>query len=124
VVTHPFFKVPSLDLPTLEEVLRLGRMPEFGYCTISPAWQYSSPDKVVQAIKRVEASRCLPVSDTGQCHNPLPSEALRIFAQTLFERGIAEADIHVMIRRNASDLLDMAASLADPCGHAGPPDLT
>jgi len=79
VVTHPFFKVPSLDLPTLEEVVRLGGMPEYGYCTISPAWQYASPDKMVQAIKRVGASRCLLVSDTGQRHNPLPSEALRIF---------------------------------------------
>src|SRR6266496_4560009 len=29
VVTHPFFKVPNLDLPTLEEVVRLGGMPEF-----------------------------------------------------------------------------------------------
>jgi hypothetical protein len=90
VVTHPFFKVPSLDLPTLEEIVRLGGMPEFGYCTISPAWQYASPDKVVQAIKMVGASRCMLASDTGQRHNPLPSEALRIFAQTLFERGIAE----------------------------------
>ena len=90
----PLLQVPSLDLPTLEEVVRLGGMPEFGYCTISPAWQYASPDKVVQAIKLVGASRCMLVSDTGQRHNPLPSEALRIFAQTLFERGITEEDIH------------------------------
>jgi hypothetical protein len=138
VVTHPFFKVPSLDLPTLEEIVRLGGMPEFGYCTISPAWQYASPDKVVQAIKLVGASRCMLVSDTGQRHNPLPSEALRIFAQTLFERGIAEEDIYTMIRHNPNNLLDVdaapglpddvpatwAAALADPCGHAGPPGTT
>ena len=136
VVTHPFFKVPSLDLSTLEEIVRLGGMPEFGYCTISPAWQRASADKVVQAIKLVGASRCMLVSDTGQRHNPLPSEALRIFAQTLFERGIAEEDIHTMIRHNPNDLLDVdaaaglpddvtatwAAALADPCGHADPPD--
>jgi len=69
VVTHPFFKVPSLDLPTPEEIVHLGGIPEFGYCTISPAWQYASPDKVVQAIKLVGASRCMLVSDTGQRHN-------------------------------------------------------
>jgi hypothetical protein len=129
VVTHPFFKVPNLDLPTLEEIVRLGGMPEFGYCTISPAWQYASPEKIVQAIKTVGASRCLLVSDTGQRHNPLPSEALRIFAQTLFEKGVSEQDIEQLIVRNPADLLEVdaapptindqartwAAALHDPC---------
>ena len=107
VVTHPFFKVPNLDIPTLEEVVRLGGMPEFGYCTVSPAWQYASPNKVVEAIARVGASRCLLVSDTGQRHNPLPSEALRIFSQTLYEKGVSEDDVLTMISRNPADLLEL-----------------
>jgi hypothetical protein len=107
VVTHPFFKVPNLDMPTLEEVVRLGGMPEFGYCTVSPAWQYASPNKVAEAIGRVGASRCLLVSDTGQRHNPLPSEALRVFSQTLFEKGVSEGDIHTMIGHNPQDLLEL-----------------
>jgi hypothetical protein len=115
VVTHPFFKVPNLDIPTLEEIVRLGGMPEFGYCTVSPAWQYASPDKVVEAVGRVGASRCLLVSDTGQRHNPLPSEALRIFAQTVYEKGIAEDDVLTMISRNPADLIevDSAPELID-----------
>jgi hypothetical protein len=44
-VTQPFDKVPNLDLPTLEEVVRLGGMPEFGYFTVSPTAQFASPDK-------------------------------------------------------------------------------
>jgi hypothetical protein len=123
VVTHPFFKVPNLDLDTVEEVARLGAMPEFGYCTISPAWQYAAPEKIVAAIGRVGASRCLLVSDTGQRHNPMPSEALRVFAQTVFEKGVSEQDVLTMIGRNPGDLLDLdhAAApprpldLADPC---------
>lgn len=107
VVTHPFFKVPSLDLDTIEELGRLGAMPEFGYCTVSPAWQYAAPEKIVEAVRRVGASRCLLVSDTGQRHNPLPSEALRVFAQTVFEKGVAEADVNRMISRNPYDLLDL-----------------
>src|SRR6185295_18176550 len=82
VVTHPFFKVPNLDLDTIEELVRLGAMPEFGYCTVSPAWQYAAPEKIAAAVARVGASRCLLVSDTGQRHNPMPDEALRIFGQT------------------------------------------
>lgn len=105
VVTHPFFKVPNLDIPTIEELVRLGAMPEFGYCTISPAWQYAAPDKIVQAISAVGASRCLLVSDTGQRHNPLPHEALRVFAQTIFEKGLSTDDIQTMISTNPANLL-------------------
>lgn len=107
VVTHPFFRVPSLDLATIEELGRLGAMPEFGYCTVSPAWQYAAPEKIVEAVRRVGASRCLLVSDTGQRHNPLPSEALRVFAQTVFEKGVAEQDVQRMIARNPYDLLEL-----------------
>ena len=107
VVTHPYFKVPNFDLDTLEEVARLGAMPEFGYCTVSPAWQYASVDKIVQSIERIGASRCLLVSDTGQRHNPMPAEALRVFAQTVFEKGIPLDAVTRMISDNPLDLLDV-----------------
>lgn len=107
VVTHPFFKVPNLDIPTIEELVRLGATPEFGYCTVSPAWQYAAPDKIVQAVRTVGASNCLLVSDTGQRHNPLPHEALRIFAQTLFEKGLSQDEITQMISKNPGNLLDI-----------------
>lgn len=109
VVTHPYFKVPNFDLDTLEEVARLGAMPEFGYCTVSPAWQYAAVEKIVHSIERIGASRCLLVSDTGQRHNPIPSEALRVFAQTIFEKGIPQADVEQMIGANPADLLDFDA---------------
>jgi hypothetical protein len=109
VVTHPYFKVPNFDLDTLEEVARLGAMPEFGYCTVSPAWQYAAVEKIVHSIERIGASRCLLVSDTGQRHNPIPSEALRVFAQTVFEKGIPQADVERMIGANPADLLDFDA---------------
>jgi hypothetical protein len=105
VVTHPFFRVPNLDLDTVAEVAAMGAYPEFGYCTVSPAWHYATPEKVAAAIARVGASRCLLVSDTGQRHNPLPPEALRVFAQTLFEKGVPEADVELMIKRNPAELL-------------------
>jgi Family of unknown function (DUF6282) len=106
LITHPFFKVPGLDLDTLEELIRLGGMAEFGYCTISPAWHYATPEQKVNAIRRIGASRSVLMSDTGQRHNPLPSEALRIFAQTLFEKGLEESDIRRMTVQNPRDLLE------------------
>jgi len=113
VVTHPYFKVPNLDLDTLEEIARMGAMPEFGYCTVSPAWRYAAVDKIAQSIERIGASRCLLVSDTGQRHNPLPSEALRIFAQTVFEKGVPLEAVTSMITDNPLDLLNLDAD-TDP----------
>jgi uncharacterized protein DUF6282 len=134
VITHPYFRVPNIDLDTLEEVARMGAMPEFGYCTVSPAWQYAAPEKIVASVERIGASRCLLVSDTGQRHNPMPSEALRIFAQTIFEKGVAMEKVLQMITVNPLQLLDVDAEfqpsqadiawarglVEDPCGI--PPD--
>jgi uncharacterized protein DUF6282 len=135
VITHPYFRVPNFDLPTLEEVARLGAMPEFGYCTVSAAWQYAAVDKIVESVSRIGASRCLLVSDTGQRHNPLPSEALRVFAQTVFEKGVPLDQVNRMITQNPMDLLDADAGwepsaeditwarglVEDPCAPQGPP---
>src|SRR6202020_665708 len=75
----------------------------------SPAWQYAAPEKIVQRVERIGASRCLLVSDTGQRHNPLPSEALRIFAQTIFEKGVPIEKVTRMITDNPLQLLDVTA---------------
>lgn len=120
VVTHPFFKVPNLDMDTVAEVARMGAYLEFGYCTVSPAWHYATPEKVAQAIDIAGSSRCLLVSDTGQRHNPLPHEALRVFAQTLFEKGVTQDKISTMIIGNQMDLLDLAATYT-PSAEAPPP---
>jgi len=112
VITHPYFRVPNIDLDTLEEAARMGAMPEFGYCTVSPAWQYAAPEKIAASVARIGASRCLLVSDTGQRHNPLPSEALRIFAQTVFEKGVPMDQVVKMITHNPMQLLDADADAA------------
>ncbi|HCO02376.1 MAG TPA: hypothetical protein DIT48_03225 [Actinobacteria bacterium] len=106
-VTHPFFKVPNLSLEELTQVVALGAYAEFGYCTISPMWGYATPKRVSEAVLAIGAERCLLVSDAGQRHNPMPAEALRIFAQSLFESGVSEEEISTMIRTNPSELLDL-----------------
>jgi Family of unknown function (DUF6282) len=107
LVTHPFFKVPNLDLETLRHLTGLGAIAEFGYCTISPMWAYASPKRVAEAVQALGAQHCVLVSDTGQRHNPLPAEALRVFAQSLFESGLDEEAVYTMIQKNPTQLLDI-----------------
>lgn len=114
VITHPYFRVPSLDIEQVVELVGMGAMPEFAYCTVSPAWHYATVERVAETIKRVGASRCVLVSDAGQRHNPLPVEALRVFAQTLHEKGVPETDVRTMIADNPLDLLDVDVSAPLP----------
>jgi hypothetical protein len=82
-------------------------------------WGYANPKRIAEAVKAIGASHCLLVSDTGQRHNPMPAEALRIFAQCVHECGISQNDVTTLIRTNPAELLgidadpDPAATRAD-----------
>lgn len=125
LLTHPYFKTPGLDIEQVVELARMGATPEFGYCTVSPAWHYVTPEHVAETIKRVGASRCVLMSDVGQRHNPLPHEALRVFAQTIFEKGIAYEDVRSMIIDRPREMLglDDEPAPADEEGFAWPEEL-
>jgi len=107
LLTHPYFKVPSLDLPFIQEMVTLGVVVEFGYCTVSPMWNYASVERVAESIKVLGAEHCVIMSDAGQRHNPMPPEALRIFAQSLYEKEVNEQELELMMVVNPRRLLDL-----------------
>jgi hypothetical protein len=121
LITHPFFKVPNLDIDTLKFLASQGAYAEFGYCTVSPMWNYATLKKVADTILILGSGSCVLVSDAGQRHNPMPAEALRLFAQGIFESGVPEEDIYRMIRDNPAELLDLGpeaplAQVGEPAG--------
>ena len=105
LLTHPYFKVPDLTLQEIAELVKLGAIAEFGFCTISPMWGYASLEKVYQAIKTLGVEKCIIMSDCGQRHNPLPPEGLRIFGQCLYEKGLKEDEVKRLIVDNPKWLL-------------------
>lgn len=109
VITHPFFRTPGLDLDTLAGLVEGGVYAEFVYNTLSPMWRHTDLATVRNAITRLGAGRCLLASDGGQRHNPSPPEGLRVFAQSLFELGITQAEIDFMVRVNPRALLGLDA---------------
>jgi hypothetical protein len=107
MITHPFFRVPALDLEGLRELVDQGAYAEFGYCTVSPMWNHAPLTRVVEAINALGPERCILMSDAGQRHNPMPAEALRVFAQSVYESGISEEGVERMIKANPLDLLEL-----------------
>ncbi len=107
LITHPFFKVPSLTPEDVVELTRMGAIAEFGYCTVSPMWAYTSVKKIAETIKRVGAENCVIVSDGGQRHNPMPPEGLRIFAQCLYESGVTQQQLERLMIDTPKQLLGL-----------------
>lgn len=112
VINHPYFPVPNISLELLRELIDLGAVAEIDYCGLSPmwAWEGNSLKRMIETIKILTPRNCILVSDTGQAHNPIPAEALRILAQCLFERDISEADLRVMMIEKPAELLGVDAN--------------
>jgi len=106
-LTHPFYKTPGLTLEQIQEFVGMGATAEFGYCSVSPMWATATLGQVAEAIKTLGPENCVLMSDAGQRHNPIPPEALRIYAQSLFELGIGEEEIRTMICHNPARLLGL-----------------
>jgi hypothetical protein len=70
--------------------------------------------RVVEAINALGPERCILMSDAGQRHNPMPAEALRVFAQSVYESGISEEGVERMIKTNPLDLLELPPPPARP----------
>lgn len=107
LITHPYFKVPSFELEDVKTLTGLGAYAEFGYCTVSPMWGHAPLTKVVETIEAIGPERAVLMSDTGQRHNPMPAESLRVFAQSVHESGISEQAVERMIKQNPWELLDL-----------------
>ncbi|MEW6265102.1 MAG: DUF6282 family protein [Thermodesulfobacteriota bacterium] len=105
LLTHPFVKVPGVTIEFLQTVIPKGVIAEFGYCTISPMWADAKIDYVRDAIKTLGAGNCVIMSDTGQIHNAWPHEALRIFAQSLYEKGVTQKELETMMIANPRQLM-------------------
>ena len=109
LITHPFFRVPvgAEKLDFLKEMVSLGAIAEFGFCTVSPMWAYTTVGKVKETIEALGVENCIVMSDCGQRHNPMPHEGLRIYAQCLYEKGMPEKDVERLIKTNPGQILGL-----------------
>ena len=94
-----------MNVDFLKEMVRLGGIGEFGYCTISPMWAYVNLQFTKEVMDDIGFDNCVVMSDTGQSHNPLPPEAMWLYAQGLYEKGVSAANIEKLIVKTPKALL-------------------
>jgi hypothetical protein len=105
LVQHPSFTVPGLSADELAPLVRQGAVIELTYLNVSPLWRTSTVEEAAEALTRFGGDAVVVSSDAGQAHNPSPPEALRSFAQALYEYGVAEADLTKALRDTPRRLL-------------------
>jgi hypothetical protein len=105
LITHPFFRPPFLAIPDLVKLSREGALLEFCGGELYPIPGGESIDTFRRAIAEVGARSIVLSSDAGQPRKSLPAEVLRIFAQCLMEKGVAQEELDVMIKENPRVLL-------------------
>ena len=105
VVTHPEFVVPNLDVPTIVDLAKSGVFMEFCAVSCFPMMDAVSLDRFVELIEAATPERAVISSDSGQPWSPRPPETLRVFVQSLYDKGIPEEALHTMGIRNPQKLL-------------------
>lgn len=105
LLQHPCFPVPALSTEALEPLVRAGAVVELTYLSVSPRWQTSTVDEAAALLLRFGGEHVVLSSDAGQDHSPAPPEALRAFAQSLYERGVPEAELRKALVDTPSRLL-------------------
>jgi hypothetical protein len=113
VITHPldsiFFK-ESWSLADLKKLADSGAFIELTVALLlpsEPTEMHHSPDQIVEVIRTVGAEHCIMSTDLGELHNPMPVEGMRLFMATLLQRGITEAEIELMAKKNPAGLLGL-----------------
>ncbi|SVA99789.1 uncharacterized protein METZ01_LOCUS152643 [marine metagenome] len=108
LITHPYFRVPAgMNAEFLKEMIQYGAIAEFGYCTISPMWAYVNLQFTKDVMDDIGYDNCVVMSDTGQSHNPLPPEAVWLYAQGLSEKGVSPRNIEKLIKDTPKGLLSL-----------------
>ncbi len=111
VITHALeFNVydEPLNLDQITDLAKRGAYIEHVALTCLPAQKFTMPPpEMVDAIKRIGASRCVLGTDCGVSWNPPPAEAMRMFVSILLRHGLAAEEIHQMAKINSAQLLGL-----------------
>jgi len=117
VITHAMQDPLFMSLDEMKRCAEMGAYIEHCYLShlmgpAAPAAGFRSRkgvpmDDFVKAIKEVGAGRTVVATDLGQTHNPTPVDGMREFILQLMKRGVTEAEMDLMTRKNPARLLGL-----------------
>ncbi len=104
VVNHPLSVSVSA---TLDEQLEMSRYAYLEHCFVTCMKQHKNldPEHIKDSIRKIGADKCIMATDFGQTHNPLPTEGMKMYIQTLRDLGIKNSEITKMSIENPKKLI-------------------
>lgn len=104
LITHIGW-TPTFDAAYAEAAVDAGASIEFTASTLSGYSIRMGIDEAVALMHRLGVEHCVVASDCGSLLSPLPHEALRVLAQQLLHRGVAEPAVRTMMATNPAALI-------------------
>jgi len=103
IVTHPEFPTTLLSIEYQQQLAKLGVY--FERCFTTPNTGKVEWETVYANIRQVGPESTILATDLGQVTAPYPDEGLGMFAGKLLDNGFTEAEVQIMVRDNAAQLL-------------------
>lgn len=110
LIDHPFFEAPGFtydEIDQLKELTKLGAYIGFFSAMIFPADLATNIKGDKKCIEELGPEHCVIASDTGSAPYPIPNEALRTYAQNLFDIGMPLEHLEIMMIKNPRKLLSL-----------------
>ncbi len=111
LVNHVYY-FPRVQLDFVREIVELGGTVEVCAALIFPFWAHNTLDQLVEIFRAVGPEHCVIASDCGGVQTPWPHDSLRMYAENLLAKGMAEAELRTMMCHNPSRLLGLDGTAA------------
>ncbi len=110
LVTHPENRLSgiAMNIDIQKEFVSKGALLEYCFENTMPlSLEHTTLDQYAEAIHTIGADHIILSTDFGQVYNPTPVDGLRMFIVSLQQRGLSQAEIDMMTKRNPAKLLDL-----------------
>ena len=107
VVTHAMNPPILMDVPQMQEAVKLGAFIEFVGGSLAGADAPARIDRFADAIRRIGPEFCILSSDLGQAGSALPPDGFGAFLVALRGKGFTEQEVDRMSKQNPARLLGL-----------------
>lgn len=100
IVNHPLTRVVGASL---DEQVEISARAYLEHCYAACMENHDKFDSGFN--KKIGAKRCLMVTDFGQIHNPSPVNGMKMFINSMLEKGVSIEEISILCMENPQKLI-------------------
>ena len=87
-------------------MIELGAYPEFTFLACMPLRTRTTPQQLVNRIRRLGVANCIVTTGFGQWQNPPPAEGMRMAIAALLDAGMTTDEVTTLVKDNTAQLVN------------------